>query len=156
MWKDRNINLATKMKLYNHDNACVIFTLMYARECWTLTQRDWAKLELYGLRILTRSKIKQPQLTAVIRKRRLRWFDHLKEWTFTVSPRSCTTENHPAENEDLAEPGRPTWPKTSWRDVIQKDISKLDMGWIVNKAEVAARERIYVETSLCQAANVSK
>ena len=37
---------------------------------------------------------------------------------------------------------RPGRPKTSWREVIQKDISKLDMRWTVEEAEVAAREQI--------------
>ena len=30
VWRDRNINLDTKLKFYN---ACVLSTLMYAREC---------------------------------------------------------------------------------------------------------------------------
>ena len=33
-------------------------------------------------------------------------------------------------------------PKTSWREVIQKDINKMDLGWTAEEAEVAARERI--------------
>ena len=37
---------------------------------------------------------------------------------------------------------RPSRPKTSWGAVIQKDISKMDLGWTVEEAEVAARERI--------------
>ncbi|XP_072018451.1 uncharacterized protein [Amphiura filiformis] len=37
VWKDRNINLETKLKFYN---ACVLSTLLYAAECWTLTERD--------------------------------------------------------------------------------------------------------------------
>ena len=34
VWRDRNINLDTKLKFYN---ACVLSTLLYACECWTLT-----------------------------------------------------------------------------------------------------------------------
>ena len=31
---------------------------------------------------------------------------------------------------------------TSWREVIQKDIDKMDLEWTVEEAEVAAREQI--------------
>ena len=37
---------------------------------------------------------------------------------------------------------RPGQPKTSWQEVIQKDMSKMDFGWTVEEAEVRARERI--------------
>ena len=80
VWRDRNINLDTKLKFYN---ACVLSTLLYPCECWTLTERDEARLDAFDMRcqrkILRviwsqhitnssiRSKIKQPQLTAVIK-----------------------------------------------------------------------------------------
>ena len=41
VWRDRNINLDTKMKFYY---ACVLSALLYACECWTLTERDEARL----------------------------------------------------------------------------------------------------------------
>ncbi|XP_072037001.1 uncharacterized protein [Amphiura filiformis] len=91
VWKDRNINLETKLKFYN---ACVLSTLLYAAECWTLTERDEARLDAFDmqcqhkiLRVIwsqhipnshIRSKTKQPQLTSVIWKRRLQWFGYLQ------------------------------------------------------------------------------
>ena len=90
VWRDRNINLDTKLKIFN---ACVLSTLLYACECWTLTKRDDARLDAFDMhyqrKILQviwsqhitnssiRSRIKQPQLTAVIRKCCLQWFGHL-------------------------------------------------------------------------------
>ncbi|XP_072039784.1 uncharacterized protein [Amphiura filiformis] len=47
VWKDRNINLETKLKFYN---ACVLSTLLYAAECWTLTERDEARLDAFDMR----------------------------------------------------------------------------------------------------------
>ena len=46
-WRDCNINLDTKLKFYN---ACVLSTLMYAYECWTLTERDEARLDVFNIR----------------------------------------------------------------------------------------------------------
>ena len=47
VWRDRNINVDTKMKFYN---ACVLSTLLYAAECWTLTERDEARLDAFDMR----------------------------------------------------------------------------------------------------------
>ena len=85
VWKDRYINLSTNLKFYN---ACVLSTLLYAAECWSLTERDEARLDAFDMRcqrkILRikwsqhvtnkhiRSVTKQPQLTNLIRNRRLK------------------------------------------------------------------------------------
>ena len=47
VWKDRYINLNTKMKSYN---ACVLSTLLYGAECWSLTERDEARLDASDMR----------------------------------------------------------------------------------------------------------
>ncbi|XP_072019669.1 uncharacterized protein [Amphiura filiformis] len=47
VWKDRNINLETKRKFYN---ACVLSTLLYTAECWTLIERDEARLDTFDMR----------------------------------------------------------------------------------------------------------
>ena len=72
MWKDRYINLSTKLKF---NNACVLSTLLYAAECWSLIERDEARLDAFDMHILRikwsqrvtnkhiRSVTKQPQLT---------------------------------------------------------------------------------------------
>ena len=148
VWRDRNINLDTKMKFYN---ACVLSTLMYAAECWTLTERDEARLDAFDMRcqrkILRvvwsqhisnssiRSRTKQPQLTAVIRKRRLQWFGHLQRMDMSRIPKKLYNWK-PVHGKRKR--GRP---KTSWREVIQRDINKMDIEWSVEDAEIAARER---------------
>ena len=125
VWRDLNINLDIKMKFYN---ACVLSTLLYAWECWTLTERDEARLDAFNmcyqhkiLRVVgsqhitnssIRSRSKQPQLTIIIRKCHHLCLAIFREWTWTVSPRSCTSGNHPTENK------RPGQPKTSWHEVM--------------------------------------
>ena len=84
VWKDRNISFITKTKF---SNACVLSMLLYSVECWTLTERDESRLDAFNMhfqrRILRvvwaqhetnisiRSRTKQPQLSTLIRKRRL-------------------------------------------------------------------------------------
>ena len=46
VWKDRYINLSTKMKFYN---ARVLSTLLYAAECWSLTERDEARPDAFNM-----------------------------------------------------------------------------------------------------------
>ena len=46
VWRDRYINLSTMMKVYN---ACVLSTLLYAAECWSLTERDEARLDAFNM-----------------------------------------------------------------------------------------------------------
>ena len=47
VWRDRNISLDTKLKFYN---ACVLSTLLYACECWTLTEHDEARRHAFDMR----------------------------------------------------------------------------------------------------------
>ena len=77
-----------------------------------------------------------PSFTAVISKCRLQWVDHLQV-DMDRSPRNCTSESQPAENEDLH--GRP---KISWLEVIQKHFCNFGLGFTVEEAEVAAMEWI--------------
>ena len=148
VWKDRNINLDTKMKFYN---ACVLSTLLYAAECWTLTETDESRLDAFDMRCqrkilrvtwsqhisnnTIRSRTKQPQLTSVIRRRRLQWFGHVQRMDMYRIPKKAYTWK-PVHGK--RRPGRP---KMSWKEVIKKDINKLECGWSVEEAEVAARDR---------------
>ena len=47
VWKNRYINSSTKRKFYN---ACVLSTLLYAAECWNLTERDETRLDAFDMR----------------------------------------------------------------------------------------------------------
>ena len=76
-------------------NACVLSTLTYSAECWTLKDSDEKRLDAFDMRcqrkILKikwsdfirnkdiRAKTKQPQLSSIIRQRRLTWFRHLQK-----------------------------------------------------------------------------
>ena len=151
--------METKLKFYN---ACVLSTLLYAAECWTLTERDEARLDAFDMRCqrkilrvrwsqhisnnCIRSKTKQPQLTSVIRKRRLQWFGHLQRMNQDRIPKRLYLWK---PTHGRCKPGRP---KTSWRDVIHRDISRLDLGWTVKEAEVAALDRRTWKLLLSQAA----
>ena len=162
VWKDRNISLNTKMKFYN---ACVLSTLLYAAECWTLTERDEARLDAFDMRcqrkILKivwfqhisndniRSRTKQPQLTSVIRKRRLKWFGHVQRMDASRIPRRLYSWN---PTHGRRRRGRP---RTAWKDTINKDINKMDWGWSVEEAEVAAKDRSVWKFLVNQAAGAS-
>ena len=136
------------MKFYN---ACVLSTLLYAAECWTLTETDESRLDAFDMRCqrkilrvtwsqhisnnTIRSRTKQPQLTSVIRRRRLQWFGHVQRMDMDRIPKKAYTWK-PVHGK--RRPGRP---KMSWKEVIKKDINKLECGWCVEEAEVAARDR---------------
>ena len=99
IWKDRYISLPTKMQIYR---ACVLSTLLYGAECWTLKPTDEGRLDAFDMRcqrkilkirwsqhvrnLDVRLKTKQPQLTRTIRKRRLQWFGHIQRMNATRLP----------------------------------------------------------------------
>ena len=149
VWRDHNINLDTKLKFYN---ACVLSTLLYACECRTLTERDEARLDVFDMHCQhnifrvtwtqhntnssIRFRTKQPQLTAVIRKCCFQWFGHFIMNKHGLCPNKLYYWK-PAHAKR-----RPGQTKTSWWEVIQKDINKMDLGKIIEEVEVTARERI--------------
>ena len=47
VWKNRYINLQTKMQFYN---ACVLSTLLYGAECWILKDRDENRFAAFDMR----------------------------------------------------------------------------------------------------------
>ena len=148
VWKDRYINLSTKLKFYN---ACVLSTLLYAAECWSLTERDEARLDAFDMRCqrkilrikwsqhvtnkYIRSVTKQPQLTNLIRNRRLKWFGHLLRMDSNRIPKRLHLWK---PSHGRRRRGRP---RTKWIDVIQRDLRNLGFGWTIEEAEVAAQDR---------------
>ena len=46
-------------------------------------------------------------------------------------------------------------PRTAWKDTINKDINKMDLGWSVEEAEVAAKDRSVWKFLVNQAAGAS-
>ena len=133
-------------------------TLLYAAECWSLTERDEAKLDAFHmqcqrkiLRIVwsqhasnkrIRSLTKQPQLSNVIRNCRLKWFGHLLK----MDNKKCEDpkEAAPLEaNSWKMEVWPCGQPRTIWADV-QRD---LGFGWSVEEAEIAAQDQNCLEDS---------
>ena len=147
VWKDRYINLNTKMTFYN---ACVLSTLLYGAECWSLTERDEARLDAFDMRCqrkilritwlqhktnhYVRSLTKQPQLTNIIRNRRLKWFGHVLRMDSGRMPRTLYLWN---PTHGKRKRGRP---RTMWKDVIQRDLKTLGFDWSVEEAEVATQD----------------
>ena len=127
----------------------VSFPQFYACECWTLNERDKAWLDAFDmicqpkiLRIVwsqhitnspIRSRTKQAQLTAVIKKRHLQWIGHIQRMSMDRIHKKLYLWK-PAHGKRRS--GRP---KTSWRAVIQNGISKMDLGWTEEEADRAAR-----------------
>ena len=148
VWKDRYINLDTKIKFYN---ACVLSTLLYSAECWSLTERDEARLDAFDMRCqrkilritwsqhktneFIRSLTKKPQLTRTIRIRRLKWFGHLQRMDPKRIPKILYHWN-PMHGHRRR--GRP---RTTWKEVIQRDLNFLELRWSVKETEVAAQDR---------------
>ena len=122
-------------------HACILSTLLYAAECWSLTERDEARLDAFDMRcqrkILRikwsehvtnkhiRSVTKQPQLTNLIRNRRLKWFGHLLRMDSNRIPKRLHLWK-PSNGRQRR--GRP---RTKWIDVIQRDLRNLGFGWTI-------------------------
>ena len=150
----------TKMQFYN---ACVLSTLTYSAECWTLKDSDMKRLDAFDMRcqrkILKikwsdfirnkdiRAKTKQPQLSSIIRQRRLQWFGHLQRMDVNRLPLKMYRW---MPTHGKRKPGRP---RTTWRDVITRDLDTLLTGWSLEEAEVAARDRKNWKLFLRQAAS---
>ena len=156
----RYINLNTKMKFYN---ACVLYTLLYGAEYWSLTERDEARLDAFDMRCqrkilqitwlqhktnhYVRSLTKQPQLTNIIRNRRLKWFGHVLRMDPGRIPRTLYLWD---PTHGKRKRGRP---RTMWKDVIQRDLKTLGFDWSVEEAEVATQDRALWRFLVGQAAS---
>ena len=146
IWKNRYINLPTKMQFYN---ACVLSTLLYGAECWTLKDKDKYRLDAFDMRcqrknlktrwsqyvtnINIRKKTNQPQLSNVIKKCLVQWFGHLQRMDVTwLSLKLYRWTPYHGNRK----PGRP---RTTWKDIIKCDLDSLMTGWTLEEAEVAAK-----------------
>ena len=126
------------------------------------SQRDKARLDAFDmqcqrniLRIVwtqhvsnkhIRSLTKQPQLSKVIRKRRLNRFGHLLRMDNERIPKRLHLWK---PTHGRRRRGRP---RTVWTDVIQKDLLNIGLGWSVEEAEIAAQDRTVWKILTSQAA----
>lgn len=90
VWSDRGLAISTKVRVYR---ACVVTTLLYAAETWTIHQRHIKVLEHFHLKCLRRilnvtwqmhmpdteilEKVLCPNLETLIATAQLRWAGHL-------------------------------------------------------------------------------
>ena len=120
-------------------SARVLSTLFYGAECWTLKDKDENRLDAFDMQCQTKilkirwsqhvrnidihRKTNQPQLTNIIKKRRLQWFGHLQRMDASRLTLRLYQWN---PNHRQRKPGRP---RTTWKDDIRNDLDSLMIGW---------------------------
>ena len=68
------------------------------------------------------------------------------KYTHKINDQAAATHKHPTEAQaemvwTCVTQRRRGRPRTTWRDVIQRDLTLLDTGWSIEEAEVAAQDR---------------
>ena len=141
----RNINLRTKMNIYN---ATVLSILLYGSETWTITKVDSNKLDAFHHKCLRKvlgvtyrdrikncdiiKRTKQQKISEIIRNRRLRWFGHVARMNDERFPKKVLAW----EPTMRRRPGRP---RCSWKQNVTRDLKDMDTSW--NDAMVEAKNR---------------
>ena len=90
VWENTKLTTNTKIAVYQ---ACVLSTLMYGSECWTLYSRQEQRLNAFHLRCIRRilgiswqqhitndevlKRAGIPSMFSILAKRRLRWLGHV-------------------------------------------------------------------------------
>lgn len=130
VWKNRNISLPLKVRLYN---ALIVPIATYASETWTLIEKDKRILNTFEMRCLRcmlgvsllnrirndeirrRLGVKIP-IVELVKQKRLRWFGH-------VVRRHRSGYVHRAYSQDFTKKRLPGRPKKRWRDQIREDLN---------------------------------
>ena len=147
--RQRSISVETKVKIYS---ASVLTQLLYACESWTLKSSDESRIDAFDMRCQRRilrvtwkdkisnerirARTKQPQLTEIIRTRRLRWFGHLHRLNDTRLPKRIY--------KWLPQFGRRRRgrPRTRWKDCVVRDLELREAPCDIDDAEIVATNRI--------------
>ena len=129
VWDNTMLTINTKMKVYQ---ACVLSTLLYGSEAWTLYSRQEKRLNAFHMRCLRRllgitwqdritnssvlSQAGVPSMFAILTQKRLRWLGHV-----------CRMEDRRIPKDilygELATGSRPTGrPSLRFKDICKHDL----------------------------------
>jgi hypothetical protein len=146
VWKNKKLTINTKIAVYR---ACVLSTLLYASETWTLYSRQERRLSAFHMRCLRRilgiawqdhvtnnevlQRAEMKSMTTLLRQRRLRWLGHVHRMEDGRIPKDILYS-------ELAKGKRTTGrPHLRYKDVCKRDIKALDID--INEWEELAGDR---------------
>ena len=129
VWDNTMLTINTKMKVYQ---ACVLSTLLYASEAWTLYSHQERRLNSFHLRCLRRilgitwqdrisnknvlAQAGTPSMFALLSQRRLRWLGHVSRMQDGRIPKDMLYG-------ELATGSRPKGrPHLRYKDVCKRDM----------------------------------
>ena len=145
IWKSKQYNRKTKIRLYNSNVKSV---LLYGSECWRVTKTDMRSLSSFHHNCLRRickifwpNRISNDHLLETtksmcilkeIQQRRFRWLGHVLRMPVSNITRTALRWTPQGKRPR----GRP---KTTWRRTIEAELKELDMTW--GEAETKAKDR---------------
>ena len=136
VWRNRNIRLPVKMRIYN---ACVLPVFSYGSETWQLTEKQEKKLDVFDQRCLRRilrvrwqqrvsnaeirRRSQQEALSVKTRKARLRWFGHVSRMEGGRITKQAM-EWRPRSGQRRRGGQRMTWQRT-----VEGDLERMSTTW---------------------------
>ena len=146
VWENRKLTINTKMSVFQ---ACVLSTLLYSSESWTLYASQEKKLNVFFMRCLRRilgiswkdritnnevlARAKLPSMYTILRQRRLRWLGHVCRMEDGRIPKDILYGELSTGKRTV---GRP---HLRYKDVCKRDLNAL--GIDTNRWETIAADR---------------
>jgi len=116
IWRQKTLGLPIKIRLYE---SIVLAILLHCAETWAITDANRKRLEAFHHNCLRKLL---NLLEATVRKRRLRWFGHVKRMEDSRTAKQALNW-FPDEKRKR---GRL---HVTWRDTFWRDIECMDMTW---------------------------
>lgn len=160
IWDNTMLTTNTRMKVYQ---ACVLSTLLYGSEAWTLYSRQERRLNAFHMRCLRRllgttwqdhvtnedilSQAGMPSMFAILTQRRLRWLGHVCRMDDGRIPKDVLY-GELATGTRLT--GRPT---LRYKDVCKRDLKscRVDPADLEKAASIRTNWRSTVKSGILQA-----
>ena len=133
IFRRHDINMKVKLRILN---ACILPVLTYGSETWNITDTMEKKLDAcennWLRRILRisykehktneeiRQRTRQPLVSTVIRKKRLKWLGH----TLRMEDKRLPKRIYNYKPEGKRRPGRQ---RTRWKDRVEKDLDRIGL-----------------------------